>query len=568
MANHPTLSRRQFLRSGASPLPASVHVERLEPSKADLTAADFPISEVVLNGGLAPYLGPWGPEQAAHLLRRATFGVSKSQIKALTALGSAQKAVAQILSLPADPPAPPVNNYNGPDYTDPDIPLGASFADANYILEAEGYRIESWRGWWLDLMIEGNDIREKMTLFLHNLLATQTASSFWSRAVIRHNALLRKFALGNYKELVKRVTIDPHMLIFLNGVLNDVSAPDENYARELQELFTVGKDGSTYTEDDVVAAARVLTGWRIQWEHCAPIFYADGHDKGDKKFSAFYGNKVIKGGSDGERELDELLAMIFAKEEVALFVCRELYRFFVYYKIDATVEQDVIKPLAQIFRDNNYDLYPTLSALLNSEHFFDAYNKGCYIKTPVDILVGLMRNFNMKVPASTPYDEFLMRLYLNYTMSDWQMLPGDPPNVAGWQAFRQSPGYYRMWINGDTIRNRNIFSDVMCFYYYETDNDRLNIDVIGFAKQLDRPDDPNLLVEEALQLLMPMPIPPLKKWLLKSILLSGQASDHYWTDLWEGYKANPNDDMTKQMVTFRLSVLYKYIMNLAEYQLI
>lgn len=546
-----------------------VTVEHLAPSRADLSAAAFPAPEVTLNGGLSPYQGAWGSAQAAHLLRRTTFGVTKQQLDQLVALGDAQTAVDAVLNLPSAAPAPPINNYNGPDYTDPDVLSGETFVNAQYLNPAEGYRIESWRGWWLDLMLHGEaNIREKMTLFWHNLFATKTPASFWSRAIYQHNAMLRANALGNFKALTKAVTLDPHMLIFLNGVYNNVLAPDENYARELQELFTVGKDSTnTYSEEDVVAAARVLTGWRIDIANASTFFEKIAHDKNDKKFSAFYNNRVIKGGDDGEAELDELLDMIFQKSEVASFICRKIYRFFVYYKIDATVEAEVIQPLAQIFRDNQYDIRPVMAALLGSEHFFDATNKGCYIKTPLDMIIGLLRNFNVSPNSSTLYDQWQIRLYLNYTAGELQMLPGDPPNVAGWQAFRQSPGYYRTWINGDTIRNRNVFSDIMCFYYYETTNDRLSISHIAFAEQFEHPEDPVQLVDALVRILVPVDLPPLKKWFLKNILLSGQANDYYWTQLWNAYQADPTNAMTKEMVNFRLAVLHKYIMNLAEYQL-
>lgn len=102
--------------------------------------------------------------------------------------------------------------------------------------------------------------------------------------------------------------------------------------------------------------------------------------------------------------------------------------------------------------------------------------------------MGALRNFNLDIPGSTPYDEFLMRLYLNYGSADLQLLPGDPPNVAGWQAFRQSPSYYRVWINGATMRNRNVITDVLCFYYIGTDNDQLAIDHIAFAQQFAHPE--------------------------------------------------------------------------------
>lgn len=568
MADHST-SRRNFLRPFARAA-GGTRVEQVFPDQADLTAAQFPENDLTLSGGLAPYTGPWSPELAAHLLRRVTFGAKKSQIDQLTALGSAEAAVDFVLTLPATVPPPPVNNYNNPDFTDPEVPAGATWINAVYNVDAEGPRIESWRGWWLDRMINSEaNIQEKMTLFWHNHFATRTDSAFWGRLTYQYNKTLRQHALGNFKDFVKAVTLDPDMLVFLNGFLNDVSAPDENYARELQELFTVGKDGpATYTEDDVVAAARVLTGWRINFLTATTYFEPSGHDTGSKVFSSFYNNTVIQGSSNGAQELDDLLNMIFEKEEVAKFICRKIYRFFLYYKIDATVETDVIEPLAQIFRDNNYEIRPVMAALLQSEHFFDAYNKGCFIKTPLDLIVGVLRNFNLDIPGSTPYDEFLMRLYLNYGSADLQLLPGDPPNVAGWQAFRQSPSYYRVWINGATIRNRNVITDVLCFYYIGTDNDQLAIDHIAFAKQFAHPEDPNLLIEDTLRILHPMPISAAKKLLLKSILLSGQANDFYWTAAWYAYLANPADQMLYQTVWFRLASMHKYMMNMAEYQLV
>lgn len=568
MADHAT-NRRNFFRQLVASL-TDVQVEKMPEHPADRTASLYPESELTLSGGLTPYSGPWGASQAAHLLRRVTFGAQKSQIDQLLALGNAQAAVDFVLDVPTAVPDPPINNYNNPDFTDLEVPAGETWINALYNVEAEGGRIESWRGWWMDRMIRSEaNIQEKMTLFWHNHFATRTDTAFWGKASYLNNATLRQHGLGNFKNLVRLVTLDPCMLIFLNGFLNEKSAPDENYARELQELFTVGKDGaSTYSEDDVVAAARVLTGWRINFVNGTIYFDVNAHDTGNKTFSGFYNNTVITGSTNGGQELDALLDMIFQKEEVSRFICRKIYRFFLYYKIDATVEADVIEPLAQIFRDNNYEIKPVMSALLQSEHFFDAYNKGCFIKTPLDLVAGVMRNFNLTVPGSTLYDEWLMRLYLNYICSNLQMLPGDPPNVAGWLAYRQSPGYYRNWINSDTIRNRNIITDVLSFYFIATDNDQLKIDHIAFAAQFDHPEDPNQLVEDTVQLLLPMDIAPARKQFMKSILLSGQANDFYWTAAWYAYLSNPNDPMVVQAVTFRLASLHKYIMNLAEFQLI
>ncbi|MBV6440129.1 MAG: hypothetical protein EPGJADBJ_01791 [Saprospiraceae bacterium] len=566
-----SISRRDFFHQFL-PAEEGVRVERIAPEPADLTAAHFPESEFTLSGDLTPYSGPWGPEQAAHLLRRVTFGVKKSQLDQLVALGSAEAAVDFVLDVPQTPPAPPVNNYNNPQanppYIDPAVPLGQAWVNAPYNLDFEGVRIESWRGWWLDRMLHSEaNIQEKMTLFWHNHFATRTDAAFFGRFSYLYNATLRQHALGNFREFVKAVTLDPCMLVFLNGFLNSVAAPDENYARELQELFTVGKDSPvTYSEDDVVAAARVLTGWRINFANATTYFDPNAHDTGFKVFSGYYNNTVIQGSSNGEQELDALLAMIFQKEDVAKFICRKIYRFFLYYKIDATIETDIIEPLAQIFRDNNYEIRPVMAALLNSEHFFDAYNKGCFIKTPLDLVLGVLRNFNKEIPTPTPLDEYTLRLQINYFCGGMQLLPGDPPNVAGWQAFRQSPTYYRDWINADTMRNRNLLTDLLSFAVLAGNAD-LQLDHVAFAAQFPNPGDPNLLIDDTLRILLPMEVSAAKKQFLKSILLSNQSNDFYWTAAWLAYVANPGNQMAYQTVWFRLASMHKYIMNLAEYQL-
>jgi uncharacterized protein (DUF1800 family) len=578
-----TIDRRSFFKKLTSKLenfqPGGKFTEGLPRELGGKKLFDFGTQElppvppaanpITIQGGLDPYTGPWEYDQAAHLLRRTTFGLKKSDLDLLLTM-TMSEAVDHLLTEPAQAPAPPVNNYNNDDFTDPDVPAGETWIDADFNVDAEFWRIESFRGWWTELMLNTEaSILERMTLFWHNHFATQSSAIFYGKINYKHNVLLRSNALGNFRELTKQVTIDPMMLIYLNGYLNSKYAPDENYARELQELFTIGKEyPSQYTEDDVVQAARVLTGWRINWLPGESFFFPPEHDAGNKQFSAFYDNTVIQGQTlDGEAELDALLDMIFARPEVAKFLCRKLYRWFVYYHIDDEVEQNVIEPLADIFRNNNYDIKPVLQTLLSSEHFYNALYTGCFIKTPIDIVVGTLRSFNLSIPASTLWDDFNMKYILTWLHSIMQMVPGEPPNVAGWQAFRQSPQYYRMWINGDTIRNRNWYTDILTLWHIDTDNDQLKIDHIAFASQFDHPEDPKALVDDMTRLLLPQPISEQKKLLLKNVLLSGLPNDSYWTVAWFEYQNNPSDPMAFEVVNFRLSILTKYILSLAEYQL-
>jgi hypothetical protein len=263
-----------------------------------------------------------------------------------------------------------------------------------------------------------------------------------------------------------------------------------------------------------------------------------------------------------------MLDMIFATNECALFICRYIYRFFVYYEIDATTEANVIAPLATLLRSNNYEIKPVLKALFTSEHFFDPLNKGCLIKSPVDFFVGNCREFEMTFPADTDYvNAYYMWDYLRTLAANISQNLGDPPNVAGWPAYYEAPQYHELWINTDTFPKRNQFTDTMIANGYTRNSKNLVIDPIAYTMKLSNPADPNILISDALMQLYVVDVSVDVITFLKSILLSAQLADHYWTDAWNAYKTTPTDAALKKIVVTRLSSLYKYLMDLAEYQL-
>jgi uncharacterized protein (DUF1800 family) len=414
-----------------------------------------------------------------------------------------------------------------------------------------------------------------MVLFWHNHFSTETTDIGRAIWCYQNNTILRKNAVGNFKQFVKEITLDTGMLRYLNGYLNTNTAPDENYGRELQELFTVGKgidNGSPpYSESDVKAAAKVLTGWTINNTTNTSTFNSAKHDINNKQFSSFYNNTIITGrtGAAGANELDDMLTMIFATNDVAKFICRKIYRWFVYYDIDAATEANVITPLAQIFRNNNYEIKPVLDVLLKSEHFFDVLNQGCQIKSPVDVNVSLCREFAVVFPASSDYiNAYFMWDYIRTQSSNMQQNIGDPPDVAGWKPYYQAPQFYEIWINSDTLPKRNQFTDTMANSGFTRNGKNIKIDFIAFAKTLPNPGDPNELINDSLTYLFRLPLSQASKNQLKTdILLSGQTQDHYWTDAWIAYIANPNDTVNATIVKNRLRDLYQYLMKLAEYQL-
>lgn len=542
----------------------------LAPSSRSKTA---PVKAARTLSGLTPYAGAWTTAQVVHLLKRAMFGATVPDVNYFQGL-SMSAAVDALLDHVDAVPASPVNNYNA-DNPDPAVPAGATWVMAGPANDEDldFARRYSFKSWWLGLMVnQERSMREKMTLFWHNHFATESNTIKDGRYVYHHNAMLRQNALGNFKALTKAVTLDPGMLVYLNGYLNEKTAADENYARELLELFTCGKGPeSQYTEEDVRAAARVLTGYRVNTTTITSFFDATKHDLENKTFSPFLFSKVISGrtGTDGTKELDELLTIIFQQPEVARFLCRKFYRFFVYYDIDEATETNVIEPLAEIFRTSNYEIKPLLSALFKSEHFYDPLNMSCLIKSPIDFSVGLCREFGVEFPPVADYEEaYAAWGAVQAAAGDQQQNIGDPPLVSGWEAYFQEPQFHELWINTDTLPKRNMFSDLMITTGYTRGGGSVVIDPLIFAAQLSDPSDPVLLVSESLDILYRMGVSQdTKDFLKKDILLSGEEQDYYWTNAWNAYAVDPTNMMNKNIVLVRLQALYKYIMDLSEYQL-
>lgn len=406
--------------------------------------------------------------------------------------------------------------------------------------------------------------------------------------------MFRDNSLGNYKTLIRSMARQPAMAYYLNNVVNTKTAPDENFAREIMELFTLGKDSPTrYTQNDVIQAAKLLTGWRVlnlNTVNESVEFVADEHDFNPKQFSSFFNNRVIQG--SGAAELDEFIDMIFDKSEiVSQYICRRLYRFFVYYDIDETTETNIIVPLARLFVERNWEILPVLEKLFKSQHFFDTANRGVYIKSPFDLLLGTIKSFNINYKIHDPNlygSQHAIYAFLDYQCNLINQGMGNVVNVAGWSAFYQKPNFYQNWINSDSIQRRfklinelfdgtyntNYYFDEGAPQYgnpsYGYSNIKLQVDVIAFVQQFSDEIcvDPNRLVSECIKYLLPVDLDPNEKNIIKTqTLLSNQTSDYYWSDAWVAYKSNPTDEMALSTVQTRLKGLLNTIVQYAEYQL-
>ncbi len=543
-----------------------------------------------------PYTGPFAQPELRHLLRRSLFGATPADMAHFAGM-SLDQVIDELLTFTNDT-TPPIKAYSymgDPNGVDPDVPFGSTWTDvptAQGLMPDPNVERRNSLGQWLTgLMIhQQRNLREKYTLFWHNHLVTQVTTVQLASPFYGYLQTLRTQCAGNFRQLIYDISIDTGMLIYLNGYLNIASAPDENYGRELMELFTLG-EGTGYTEADVQTAARVLTGWTVQIQNGGnPIipqttYIPFNHDTGSKTFSAFFNNTVIAGQSGlngGSTELNALLDMICAKDEVSLHLCRKLYRFFVHSEIDASVEADLIAPLAQLFRDNATapdQLRIVLRALLTSDAFFSADVRACMVPSPADYVIGKLRQLNMPFPDASAF-EAQYRLWGDV----WDLMAyagqqiGEPPNVAGWPAYYQYPQYDKIWMDSATYAVRKSIYEYITYTGLSTpalmvqpqsQNLVEQVDLIALTQQFPTPQDPNALISALCDMLFVVDVSQTVKNQLKiNYLLFGQLNDDYWMSAYTTYVADPNTtDMAAQLVPTLLTLLLLDMQGAAEHHL-
>lgn len=521
---------------------------------------------------LEPFTGEWNFATAAHLLRRTTFGPSKADILAAVDAGM-DATITALLDMTL--PSPPVYfNYGD----DPNAGLGETWVKAHYSNRAQQQtpRNQSLRSWIIQRLAEDRTIQEKMTFFWVNHFGVTFNGDPLAR--YDYNKLLRSYAVGNFRELLKAVTIHPAMLVFLNGNQNSANSPNENYGRELLELFTVGKgpqigdgDYTNYTEEDVREISRALTGWRTRYFYPLTAgrfpeayFQANRHDTGTKQLSYHFDGQTIE--NQGEGEYAAVVDLVLGQQAVARYLCQKLYRYFVYYDISDQEVAEVVEPLAQLFYDSNYDVATVLRTLLSSQHFYDQLNRGPSIKNPLEYTMSMVRPIGYgHVDASLEATYLLGLRYANF-INNMGLDYFGPPSVAGWEAWYQAPVYTRSWINGSTLQARATMANRLTGNGFFIQGTRFDFDLVGWIAGLDNPTDPNALIEEITRLFLPQPLNPGQLDFLKDQLIEG-LPDFEWTDEYGLYLTNPEDQMLYNSVQSKLEALFRAVFNLAEFHL-
>lgn len=510
---------------------------------------------------LPEFSGTLGLKRAAHLLRRATFGATKEQIDTFATYTPAQ-AITTLFRQALPDPILPIDPATGTEW----FISGVTDANADSPLE------EYFKRWFIAQMLGvgiapsvslAYSARERLVYFLHTHFTTITSKVGNSRSLYFQNQLFRLFALDavntdpdiNVKNLTVKISIDNAMLRLLDGNENVKGSVNENYGRELLELYTIGRglegtqppspgqgDYIYYTEDDVKAAARVLSGWDIDdtftlndTDTALPrgtvrgsINNASSHDNDPKVFSARFGNAVIQGdptlmagGNPTEAsaldEITQLIDLIYLQPQTAKNICWKIYRFFVYAphstEESLAIDSAIISEMANTLVANNYKIQPVIENLLRSQHFYEAGsgtvtddNFGGIIKSPLDLVIQTLRFFEvpittMETSATDYYDQLgeVLGHITNQAMSFYE-----PYDVAGYDCYHQFPIYHRYWITPNTLANRYNFIRSLIT---QAQPGMFKVDVYAFVKN-NFPDaiasDIELLIIELAKYILPV----------------------------------------------------------------
>lgn len=531
------------------------------------------------------YTDVWSAKEARHLLKRTSFGNTNAMIQEASTIGL-QETIAKLFEV-KPLPEPPLKYLFNSELIDPDanygetwvnaapIPVASTTQEKNKIINRRERSFFAWN--FLQMQNSDISIQEKMTLFWHNhfvAVNTNPHREYYYQKVLRTNAL------GNFKTLTKEITLDTNMLLYLSGSQNTSASPNENYSRELLELFTIGKgaavgngDYTNYTENDVVEMAKVLTGWRVRGlastsgNPLEPFFSAFRHTNGSKQLSHRFNNAIIS--ENGKYEYADLIDVIFEQEECANFISRKLYRWFVNSEISEVIETNVIKPMAKIIRDNNYEIAPALKVLLSSEHFFET--AFCMIKSPVDLLFSVTKSLLAEIPKSSVKEEYEFAYVLYLAAKEFEQELFRHPNVAGWKAYYQEPLFYKTWVNNFLLPKRLEFCKVaITGGRIKINNRNYNIaplvPVLSIASKIQNAQDPNTLINELAGQLFNYQISESQITSLKDILIPG-LPDFEWTIEYSSYLADTTNQSAKISVENKLKNLMAVMVQMSEFQI-
>ncbi len=389
---------------------------------------------------------------AAHLLNRAGFGARPEEIEEAAGRGLTATLDRLFEFHRTRPPVPPPEWWTPESDRKPDRSAWQGLSEEERrekqaeLGRADAQRLLELRGWWLERMRSGPyPLQEKLTLFWHGHFATGQSKVRSAYMMWRQNQTLREHAAGNWREMLRAISRDPAMLVWLDTARSRRRSPNENYARELMELFTLGE--GNYTETDIREAARAFTGWTLEANRFAFRHRPKDHDPGVKTVLG------VTGALDGDGAIDAILA----QPQAAAHLARRLWDYFVSPDPDPAA----VDALAETLRAERYELEPALRALFSSRIFHSERVRRCHVKSPTHWLIGTLRVLDIPLPQTRRCVSMLQALGQHLF---------DPPNVKGWdggmgwitasslleryrfaeELIRRAPGDARRWLPPDT----------------------------------------------------------------------------------------------------------------------
>lgn len=524
----------------------------------------------------APYTGAWTSAEAAHLLRRTLFGPTFNKIR--DAVTNGMDATVTQLMLPPTLTVPLAHSAD-----EIIAATGTTWITSVYptnqvdLQKTENARRESLSAWGMErINTEQVSVFEKMCLFWQNHYAAE--ATFDSRATYDYLNLIRTHALGNFRQFVKEMTINPSMLVFLNGAANNKFSPNENFARELLELYSIGKgeqvalgDYTNYTELDISESSKILTGWTVTGfvsdtvTQVTSVFEPILHDTTTKTLSARFGGVSIPNADAAEYE--NYIDIIFQQPETAKHICRKLYRWFVNHDITTDVETTIITEMANLLTSSNFEIQPVVEALLKSEHFYDISMRGSIIKNPLECIFS-MYNATEAVPnfdLTTNYKMYLGIFWLSGTLGLSYL---QPPNVGGWSAYYQAPNFYKNWINSSYVKLRfDLGSYVTLYGGIDVDGNKFPIDLLNFVNNLSVPSDSAQIIEDIVTVFCPKGLLAAQKTTLEVLLLGGLPAFE-WTIQYNEYLADPTNVALSEALKQRVALVLDQVFKLPEFQTI
>jgi len=375
---------------------------------------------------LAPYTGPWSPRLAAHLLRRAGFGGSAADVDRAAAAGM-NVAVDRLINFGPDAyPAQPAGDIT--------FPVGPKAALDQAAIKQRRLAFVRTEMWWLNrCLLTANPLQEKLVYFWHNHFTSGLGEGgIQPQDMVDQLNLFKQMATGNFAELTHAVTRNAAMLLYLNNAQNNKNHPNENYARELMELFTMGV--GNYSEEDVRQSARAFTGFTLDYRGNRQfVFRPRIHDYGTKTFL----------GRSGDFDGDDIINIIMQQPVTARFMAAKFLKSFVY----ENPEPALLNAVADRFRATNYDVRDLVNVVLRSNAFYSDKAYRALVKSPIEVVIGAH-----KLLGATAVEPAALPALIQMGQS-----PLNPPNVAGW------PGG-ALWLNTGTMMARLNYLNRLVLY--------------------------------------------------------------------------------------------------------